>query len=226
MRLVEHIFKILAPHDCLSCGKEGTYLCNWCVDDAIIGEDERCYRCNKLSRDFATCLACRRKTFIKNLWIRTEYTGIPKELVHKMKFSYSNEAADIIADQLLNTLPSLAPDTLIIHIPTATKHIRQRGFDHALRIAKVISEKTGFERATSLSRTNQVRQVGATRLRRQEQLKGAFRVKDDGLVRNRNILLVDDVVTTGATLEEAATVLHQAGAKSIKAIVFAHSKTL
>lgn len=223
MRLVEQFYKFIAPSDCLSCSSEGSLICKWCVDDVIMPHDSRCYKCNKLTSNFAVCSACRRKTPLKNVFIRTEYTGVPKELVQKMKFSYSVEAADIIADELMNTLPVLPPETIIINVPTITSHQRMRGFDHSQKIAKKLSMLSGLEYCPVLTRLNQASQVGSGRKQRMSQQQGAFRVRDNQIMKDQPILLVDDVITTGATLESAAETLKRSGARNILAAVFARS---
>ena len=224
MRLLEHFFRLLAPYDCLRCGQEGSLICSWCIEDALPQVLERCYRCNKLSSFGKTCASCRRNSPIKHVWIRTEYTKSTKALVHIMKFKYSGEAADLIANELMNTIPALPPNTIIVHVPTATNHIRERGYDHAERIARKIAVGTGLRHLPLLVRTSQVRQVGSKREQRLSQMKSAFRSRFDEIIRGAHIVLIDDVLTSGATIEAAARTLKHAGAASIDAAIFASAK--
>ncbi len=224
MRLVEHFYRLIAPSHCMGCQTEGPLLCLWCVDDLLPAEESRCYRCNRLSKGGQVCPACRRKTALKHVFTRTEYTSASKELVHKMKFSYSGEAADLIARELMSTIPALPANTLIVHVPTITSHVRQRGFDHAARIAREFSKLSGYRHVPALTRLGQHRQVGSKRKERLESMDGAFRAKAGFLLQNRPVLLIDDVLTTGATLESAARTLKEAGAKSVDAAVFARAR--
>ncbi len=224
MRLVEHFFRIIAPANCLSCGAEGSPVCAWCTESALPEVAGRCYRCNKLTKNSATCLPCKRSTPIRHLWIRTEYTAVARVLVHAMKFKYSLEAAELIAHELVNTLPALPPQTVVVYVPAATSHVRQRGFDHAKIIAQELARELGLAYAPALARTGQARQVGATRRQRLAQMEGVFRVRQPYLVNSLPVLLVDDVLTTGATIESATRVLKTAGAKSVDAVVFAGAK--
>lgn len=125
-----------------------------------------------------------------------------------------------MAGFMQETLPYL-DDALIVPIPTATIRLRRRGYDHTRLLARQLSRLLGLPYATALARLGQSRQVGTKRTERISQLAGAFYVKNAGLIKGAHILLVDDVVTTGATLEEAARTLKRAGAKTVDAAVFA-----
>jgi ComF family protein len=223
VHLIEHFFRLLAPSICIRCGNEEGLLCAWCREAALPEVLPRCYRCNKLSPHSATCSSCRRHSPIKHLFIRTAYSDEARQLVHVMKFKYSGEAADSIAIELVNTLPALAPETIVVPVPTITSHVRQRGLDHAARIAKHIAIKRGLMYAPALSRMTQSRQVGSKRHTRLTQMQNVFRLRYTYVLTNASVLLVDDVLTTGATIESAARELKKAGVKSIDAVIFARA---
>lgn len=224
MRLIEQIFGIIALSACLGCQYEGSLLCHWCTEDKLPLSDPRCYKCDALSPHYKTCQTCRRKSRLTHVRVRTDYADTAKELTHRMKFKYSREAATIIAQQMFGLLPALSPDTVFVHVPTITSHIRQRGFDHARFIASELSRLTGHGHIPALSRMGQHRQVGSPRHDRLSGVQDSFRSNPVFSVRGTPVILVDDVVTTGATLEAAAHVLKQAGAKSVSAVIFARSK--
>jgi ComF family protein len=117
-------------------------------------------------------------------------------------------------------LPVFSADTTVVHIPSAAERKRQRGYDHAEYIARKLARNSNLNFQKILGRHGNARQVGATREVRLKQLQGAFYVKNSN-INDKHILLVDDIVTTGGTLEAAAKVLRQAGAKQIDAVVFA-----
>lgn len=110
---------------------------------------------------------------------------------------------------------------LIVPIPTATQRIRQRSFDHAKLLSRQLARNLKLETANALRRIGQSRQLGSRRSDRLVQTKDNYVVKDPRRIQGRNILLVDDVVTTGATLQAASQALKSAGAKSVDALVFA-----
>ncbi|MDB5183215.1 MAG: putative amidophosphoribosyltransferase [Candidatus Saccharibacteria bacterium] len=223
MRLIEHFFSLLAPHDCINCGQEGALLCSDCTVKKLEPVPGRCYRCFRQSLNCSTCPVCRHYSVLKHVWVRTQYNETAKQLVHELKFSFAKDAAHKIAKEIQTTLPLLAPDTIIVHIPAATTHVRQRGFDQSALIARELSYLTSLPHIHALNRLGQQRQVGASAKTRQQQMKNAFRAVSNHAIEGMQVLLVDDVLTTGSTLEAAALTLRRAGAKSVSAVVFAQA---
>jgi ComF family protein len=144
-----------------------------------------------------------------------------KELTRRFKFHYARAAAQPIAQLMSEILPFFTRKIIVVHVPTATVRRRQRGFDQAELLARELARSLHLPQATLLARLGQSRQVGATREQRLQQLINGFHPRKPYLIKGAHILLVDDVTTTGATLEAAAKVLKQAGAKRIDAVVFA-----
>jgi ComF family protein len=221
MLLLDKLVGIAAPHQCLVCGREGGLLCAWCAPDAITALPSRCYRCSAQTEDFKTCPKCRRVSRLKHVWIRTNLDKLARRLIYDYKFKHARAAAHDIAGQMVQCLPYFA-DSLLVPVPTATSRVRQRGFDHTELLARVLSRPLGLEKQIILRRLGQSRQVGTKRQQRIKQVAGCFQITK--AIKDKKILLVDDVLTTGATLEEAARVLKQAGAKQVDAIVFAQAR--
>jgi len=221
VKVLEKVLSIIAPHSCISCGAEGSLLCAWCLPDACLPLPERCYRCHKLSQDSKTCASCRSKSPLKAVWVATEYEGLAKDLIHKLKFERASAAAEPIAKVMAEALPYLSERTIITHVPTASSRYRQRGYDQAELIAKELAKLKQVRYVPLIGRLGQTRQVGAKRATRLVQLEGAFRPRATHGILEAEILLVDDITTTGVTLESAARVLKAAGAKRIYATVFA-----
>lgn len=224
MPLLDYLFSVIAPHACLVCLKDGKLLCDWCILDAFEPVPSRCYHCKRLTSDFATCLACRRRAPLRHVWVKSQYSGVAKQLLHSFKFERARSAAPVIASAMYETLPYLPVNTILVPVPTATSRVRQRGYDQAVLLARSISKHTGLNMEIVLVRLTQSRQVGADRQKRLKQLEAAFYIKKPKTIKGADILLVDDVVTTGATLEIVARNLKHAGAKSVCAVVFAQKQ--
>lgn len=223
MFLLERIISVVAPHECIVCGQEGPLVCRYCEPDLCLPLPPHCYRCNALTANNAVCTACRRVSPLRHVWIASDYNGYPKQLIYKLKFEGAQAAAGIVSRAMQDATPYLE-DVILVPIPTATSRIRQRGYDHAKLLADKLGESMRLLIEYLLRRVGQTRQVGTKRHERQVQLQDAFWPVSVNRIRGTHILLVDDVITTGSTLEQAAKVLKLAGAKSVDAVVFAQKR--
>lgn len=224
MPLVDRLFAIIAPHECIVCASEGSLLCSWCAYEAFAQLPSRCYSCKRITSDYAVCDKCVRLTSLRHVWVRTEYSNVAKVLLRKYKYDRARAADTIVARAMDEVIPYLSPSTLIVSVPTATVRVRLRGYDQTLLLARSLARKRSCAWVRAVTRVTQARQVGATRAQRLNQLKDAFIVTKPELIKNADILIIDDVVTTGATLESVAKALKRAGAKSINAAVFAQKQ--
>lgn len=168
------------------------------------------------------CKSCRPHSPLKHVWVRTIYGNTAEKLVWMIKFERAGIAvAEVIGDMLADTLPYFSDEVIVISVPAATSRIRQRGYDQAELIARRAARNKKLAYIPALARTTQKRQVGSSRQRRLTQLAGSFRMQKDGIVKGKVVVIVDDVLTTGATLEECARVVRKAGAKRVYGAVFA-----
>lgn len=221
MPLVEQIISYIAPHECIGCATEGNLLCDGCVINELESIPDRCYRCLSLTRDSAVCKSCKRNSPLKYVWVATEYDGVAKQLIHAFKFERAYGGHKPVAACIKEALPYLDSSTIITHLPTATSRQRLRGYDQSQLIAREIAKLSGVRYVPLLERSGQLRQVGSTRQQRIKQMESSFRATRPSGISGQHILLIDDIVTTGASLEAAARVLKSAGAKRIDAAVFA-----
>jgi ComF family protein len=177
--------------------------------------------CKVATKDSLVCAKCRRTSRIKHVWVRTTYDGPAKQLIHDFKFQRKIAAAEPITTLMIETLPYLTPEIILVHVPTASSRVRRRGYDHAELLTRTLAQKLGLAHQTLLLRTTQTRQVGSKREQRLRQMQSAFKPLRAEALQKAHVLLVDDLTTTGATLEAAAKCLKSAGAKTVDAIVFA-----
>lgn len=222
MSIIDHILSMLAPYECLGCGVEGGLLCANCTGRLPV-VPQRCYRCFESSAGALTCAGCRAACNLHQVLAATMYGGVAKELVVSLKFSGARQAARQMADCLSHLIKEAGIHAVIIPVPTATARVRGRGFDQAGLLARELSRRTRLPYRDCLARSGRTRQLGMSRQRRLSQLEGAFRVSGSPMPTGTPILLVDDVMTTGATLEAAAKTLCRNGAGRIAAAVFAQA---
>lgn len=220
MMVLDRICGVFAPNTCLSCGIDGFVLCRSCLETAGDPIAPKCVGCHKLSEGFKTCSSCRKWLKIDDIYVATSYEGIYEQLIHALKYDVKREAASPIA-HIMNEVLADNLGSLLCPVPTAPARIRQRGFDHAKLITQYLAKYSGMEQKLLLGRKTNVRQVGSSRAERIEHMENEFLAKSPEFIKDKNIILVDDVITTGASLSGAANTLISAGAKSVKAIVFA-----
>ncbi len=221
--MLSRLLDIIAPESCLECQVEGSIWCDWCrlQYDCL---PSRCFVCHATTANFEVCQKCRKTTSLSSVYVYGEYKGINKQLVQLLKFDCKRHIATPMARSMGDALPYFGANTVLVPVPSASSHIRLRGFDQTVVLAKELSKHKGLKINNLLIRTNHIRQVGSTKALRKKQIAGAFRVSigRKGLLPD-HIVLVDDVVTTGATLSEASKVLKQSGIKRVDAVVFCYS---
>jgi predicted amidophosphoribosyltransferase len=108
----------------------------------------------------------------------------------------------------------LPEQTVVVPIPTVPSHIRERGYDHALLLAKIFAKSRGLKMRRLLYRKTSTRQREASRETRMIQAQQAFELRGR-LELDRPHLIIDDVITTGATVEFAAKILKDAGVHEV-----------
>jgi ComF family protein len=172
----------------------------------------------------AVCYACQKQTVIEHVWLSGNYEGEYAAIIRQFKFNYVRAAAKPLAKLLASSLPELSSTTIIVPIPTVPSHVRQRGYDHVGLLAKELSVLVKRPVVRLLERRTSTRQVGVAKRQRLAQAVSAFYIPDVAHCRDADVLLVDDVVTSGATLAAAASLLHQGGVRSINAVVIARQQ--
>jgi ComF family protein len=217
--LIEKIVAIIAPHHCMVCGEQDNIVCAGCFTSTLLFLDPICVLCGKLSKDWLLCSGCQIGSGICHVWAGSEHTGVVEKVIHRFKFERTRAAYGVLTKLIDNVLPY--DEWVIVPVPTVAAHVRQRGYDQTLLLARCLAAKRGFVLARSLERLHNARQVGANRVQRRAQSTKMFSVRPGADVRGAKILLVDDVCTTGATLSAAAKALRAAGAAQVDAVVAA-----
>lgn len=210
--MLDDLLSYLAPHLCCECNKIGQLLCDNCKYDITSEAFYCCIVCGKVAGKYGLCRTCRPP--YERAWCVGERTGGLQRLIGRYKFQNARAAHQPLGELLLNVLDQLPTATVIVPVPTVASHIRQRGYDHTLLLAWYIAKKRKLELQEVLERTTRTMQRHTTRQQRAMQAKAAFRAKKE-LRDDIPYLLVDDVVTTGATLHYAAHELKKAGTRTI-----------
>src|ERR1700722_5314541 len=154
--------------------------------------------------------------------------GPARTLVHRLKYSDRADLSRPIASWTARAGVDILPDAdLLAPVPLHALRLWRRQFNQAAALATEVSRQTGKPcNLGALRRVKATRsQVGLSRQQRAENVQGAFRIADSVVVRDLNVVLVDDVLTSGATANAASRALLRAGAKRVDVLVFARVVT-
>lgn len=209
--MIDKTLSFIAPHLCFGCNKLDGLLCDDCKYDIISEVFLRCIGCGRPTGATGVCGRCRLP--YSRAWCVGERSGVLEKLIDAYKFERVHEAHKVFAELFVATLPTLPENVVIVPVPTVATHVRQRGYDHTKLIARVLAKQTGCTLASPLIRATNTKQRDASRAIRIAQAKQAFKVSS--IDESTCYLLVDDVVTTGATVKYAAKALRDAGAKDV-----------
>lgn len=215
--MIDRILSIVAPHHCYNCQKTGPVLCDSCKYD-IVEEDIRvCIVCGRVDPS-GICSSC--KTFYEKAWQIGEREGLLSRLVDDYKFERVKSFGSIAADMLDQRIDQLPASTIVVPVPTISAHIRQRGYDHTALVAKAFAQARSLSYSPVLVRKEMSHQRGAGRNARFQRASKAFRVNGK-LDASTPYLIIDDVLTTGATLQFAAKALRETGAEHVWVAIIA-----
>jgi len=142
-----------------------------------------------------------------------ERTEVIKRLVGDYKYFSAREAGKVLARLLDARVALLPPDTVVTTVPTIAAHIRERGFDHAALMAKAFARQRGLAYYPLIKRRLNTSQHQLNKKQRLKLAHETFYI--DGTDVPASILLIDDIITTGATLQACAAVLRESGAQQV-----------
>lgn len=203
---------LIAPHSCRGCGTIGSVLCNRCKNNIITNHHNYCPVC-KAPNKTGKCKTCKNlpKAFVVDF--RTNLIG---ELIHDYKYNSVRSLAKPLAEILDATLPQISGKAIIAPLPTISRHIRERGFDHITLIAKHLARLRNYGSLPILIRANSSVQVGSDKSTRIIQANSAYSLNPKYKIDNdTTYILLDDIWTTGASMKAAVKKLREAGAKKI-----------
>jgi len=211
---------LLYPKRCVNCGEFGRLLCVPCGEamEPATGPG-RCPHCRAHWEGNGNCPRCFSLQAIEGVLAAVEMNGAARKLVHALKYRYVREAAGLMAPSLVRASDARRFDAFF-PVPLHRSRQRERGFNQS----ELLVRAAGWpEPPGALLRTRKTsRQVGMHQGERRANVTGAFAYRGMAL-EGLSVAIVDDVVTTGATVQECAAVLKEAGAREVWAVAFARA---
>lgn len=243
-QLYTFILDIIFPVYCLGCGEEGQWICPNCFGKIELLKKQACPVCGAESQTGARCFNCRAKTELDGVIAATAYFGkerkesLAKTAIHVFKYRFVKDLSVPLAKVMIRQLKnrkikksektiifgSDVNDKIIIPVPLHAKRFRWRGFNQAELLADRVSGYFNLpvERSVLVRQKNNIPQVEVKdRKDRIENIKDAFICSGNEKIKEKTVILIDDVATTSATLGECAKALKSSGAKEVWGVVVA-----
>ncbi len=218
MNFLDKVLNFIFPPVCGICGKiDERYLCEKCKQK-LINSDMFFNQLNSYTNN--------KNSFIDEHFYLFSYTGIIREKILQYKFNDMPYLANTISEFFINNEKScrfLKKYDIIISVPISANRKRSRGYNQSELIAGKIG-KTGiitFEMHLLSKVKNNKPQSSLNKMQRLENVKNVYKIQNEQKIKEKRILIFDDIYTTGATANECARILKQAGAKNVGVLTIA-----
>lgn len=223
----ESVKDAVFPAFCFGCEKEGVYLCEACLLKIEAGGAWFCPACHSPEVAGRPCPSCQKRSWLSRHVAVTAYAeeGIIGRIIHAWKYRYVEEIEDSIS-ALINKFVTARPEVFfhmeaIIPVPLHPRRCAERGFNQAERISAILAHELNIPVAPMLLRERYTKQQARlSKEERQDNVRGAFALSARA-ERFSRVLVVDDVYTTGSTMQECARILAEHGARSISGFTLA-----
>lgn len=216
---------LIFPRKCAGCGRVGEYLCPSCRAQIHWHTEAICLVCGRRAIGGYTHPACQGVWGIDRSILLAHYTGPIRKLIQKFKYRGVADEANFLASMMTERLdPGELQGFILTAVPLHWTRNMQRGFNQSELVSKALAGRLSLVYEDQfLSRSGKTNsQVELDKQGRARNVRGAFKVNSKAKVKGAKILLVDDVITTGATVRECAKVLKRAGAATVWAVALAH----
>lgn len=226
-RIKRTFLDLLFPPRCVGCRKVGGWLCSECRKAIELLRPPLCPRCGLPTAEGKLCPRCQRASLqIDGARSVAFFEGPLREAIHRLKYSNSQDLAAPLGEMMISYWKDVhSPAEVIIPVPLHARRLHQRGYNQADLLARELGKGVGLPvLENALTRVRETSpQVDLSGEERKENVRGAFDCPDDQLA-GKSVLLVDDVYTTGATLEACSLALRRRGVRTVWALTLARAR--
>ncbi len=225
IQIINDILSVIYPNHCVGCGKilsitGDKWVCDECGDSFEISDGKRCEKCGRIIYHRGSCRVCSsKKTYFDKGYSVFEYKDAVRSGIMDFKyrgmFRYGKFLGRIMAEYAENNIKSNFD--YVTAVPLHSARYRKRGYNQSEILARYAAKSLGVEYKNILVRSvNTKPQNSLGSKERLENIKGAFSVKKNVSVDGKRILIVDDIFTTGSTINECSKILKQNKAAGVE----------
>lgn len=215
---------LIFPKRCVGCSSFGAYLCESCSLKIDYLQTQLCPECSKAAVFGATHPICLRKNGLDGLISLTNYKSPIRELLHHLKYKFVTDLLKEVDRKLKIKIELPQENWLLLPIPLVKTRENYRGFNQTAVLGKLVAGKLrlGFAEEILIRTRTSRPQVGLNRIERIKNVAEVFDVRQE--VKDKSLIIFDDVWTSGATLKSAAFTLKKAGARKVWGLTLARPR--
>jgi len=217
---------LLFPPRCIGCRQVGAWLCADCLAQIPRVEPPFCACCGDAVVADALCARCRTAPLqIECIRSVVYFEGVLREAIHRLKYRGHTVLAEPLGGLMVAYwMQHPMPADVVVPVPLHTARLRKRGYNQAALLAREMAHRVGLvmDEQTLVRWRVTAPQVELDARQRKENVRDAFHCSGDALA-SKQVLLIDDVCTTGATLEACAVALYEGGARGVQALTLARA---
>jgi competence protein ComFC len=214
------------PPSCAGCGRVGLRWCDACQGNVRLTAGNLCPCCGEPETNASLCRGCLADPpEYQSVRSYGDFSGPLREALHRLKYQRDVGAGEALSKHLIELYNHLNWNVdVVTPVPLSSTRIRQRGYNQAGVLARPLAYSIQKPyRPAAIWRTRETQsQVSLSRQERKANVNGAFKA-DEGLVRGKTILVIDDVATTGSTINACAKALRHAGASAVFGLTLARA---
>jgi len=203
------------PRMCCICKRHGNYICDDCKK-LLKHNLPECYICRRLSPSYASHCLCKKTYSLDNIFVAWEYNHMSSSILKLYKYKNVQDISKILSELFLDAIAKSSftnnlKDTLLVPVPISNTRRNERGFNQMEYITKEVSKNFQLDLRDDLLRCKRsdVHQAGKNKMERYESKENPFYISPnhDSILKYKSITLVDDVITTGSTLEKITKII-------------------
>ena len=225
--LRDQFLSLLFPPRCVGCRRTGAWLCVECLDQIPLVEPPFCARCGDRVVADGLCARCQSSPLqIERIRSAAYFEGVLRKAMHGFKYRRRTALAGPLGGLMAACWAQHSmPVDVIVPVPLHAARLRQRGYNQAALLAREMARRVGLvvDERTLVRQRATAPQIKLDARQRKENVRDAFYCSCNALA-GRRVLLIDDVCTTGATLEACAVALYEGGARSVQALTLARAR--